>query len=203
MYEVDFSLDATNTTKALKAANVLEDSGVDAGIIQTAITVLNGNVFNCTGSPPVKPTGSRPSYSMGARGPTPNVNTFNVDSIGFTWNAQLVPSQEVGKRHYLPIECAQLFDCLAMLSARRPDLVIEFATIDAEVRRLLEQNDPGNSRNIDSAVNLYSAIDHYPKLICVAAGGDDSGFSATFDVLVRPRPVRMENYLGASKGAPG
>lgn len=192
MYEVSFIVgDGAKLNTALKAANV------DLGGINAA-TALNNRVFNCVGSPPARPSGNRPAYSNGARGPTPAITPFAVDSIGLTFPAQLLGkgAGDTARRYYLTDEVARLFMGLEVLAGRRPDLIMD-ATLGLEIRRLFEQNDPGNDRNDTDASKLYSAIDDYPRVAVVYAGGDDTGFSVTLDVLQRPIPVEVEHYLGS------
>lgn len=193
MYEVTF---APSGDLVATLGNI-SGLGVDDSTISTAVSMMQARVFNAVGSPPARPAGNRPAYSNGARGPTPAITPFAVDSIGLTFPAQLVVGDVTAASHYLPVEVARLFNALEILYGRRPDLALQ-ATLAVEVRRLFEQNDPGNPDNTASAEKLYSAIDLYPQTLVVYAGGDDTGFNVTLDVLRRPEPVEVENYLGGS-----
>lgn len=189
MYEVQFHADEAELTAAFTAARIELPFR-----ISDAIATLD-RVFNCVGSPPARPSGNRPAYSNGARGPTPAITPFAVDSIGLTFPAQLVKGAEsAATKHYLSAEAAQLFNALEQLYGRRPDLSM-MASMSLEVRRLFEQNDPGNAANQANASELYSAVDEYPNVIVVYAGGDDTSFNVTLDVLQRPHPVKVQNYL--------
>ena len=190
MYEVTF-VPSVDLVDVLGNVNGL---GVEEGTISTAIDMMGSRVFNAVGSPPARPAGNRPAYSNGARGPTPAITPFAVDSIGLTFPAQLVVGEVTAASHYLPVEVAQLFNALEVLYGRRPDLALQ-ATLAVEIRRLFEQNDPGNPDNTASAASMYSAIDLYTSTLVVYAGGDDTGFNVTLDVLRRPEPVTVENYL--------
>lgn len=190
MYEVEFTVpNGSDLERFLQAAHI------DTEGVSDAVGLMNGRVFNCIGEGPVKPNGNRPTYSNGARGPTPNVTPYSPDSIGLTFPAQLTEGgEQEGNRHYLPVEVARLFDKLAKLYGRRSDLAPQ-AVLQVDVRRLLEQNDPGNEENITDATALYSAIDIYPQVLVIHAAGDSQNYAVTLDVLQRPREVEVENYL--------
>lgn len=199
MYEVEFTANLSELTTAFTSARIGESDGIPD--ISDAISKLNGRVFNAVGSPPARPASNRPAYSNGARGPTPAITPFAVDSIGLTFPAQLVEGAATASSHYLPMEVARLFNALEILYGRRPDLALQ-ATLNLKVRRLFEQNDPSNTENAANALNLYSAVDEYPRVLVIYAGGDDTGFNVTVDVLTRPRPVSVENYLTGSATTP-
>lgn len=187
MYEVQFTLPNTSDLEKFFGAAHISTDG-----LEDAANLANGRVFQCVGEAPIKPNGNRPTYSNGARGPTPNVTPYSPDSIGITFPAQLV--EDDNNRHYLPVKVAKLFDRLALLYGRRADLAPQ-ALMQLEVRRLLEQNDPGNPNNITDATALYSAIDVYPQVLVIHSAGDSQNYAVTFDVLERPHEVEVEHYL--------
>lgn len=199
MYEVKYLIPSdVDLKKLFDAAHMTEEergTGTD-----DIVDLLSSRVFNAVGSPPARPQMNALSYSNGARGPTPNISAFQPASISVTFPAQLVSAGDgsgIGAnsgRYYLPDIVAQFFNAMETLNMRRPDLSLELG-LGLEIRRLFEQNDPGNDSNQADATALYSAVDFYPHVIVTWAGGDDGGFTVQQDVLKRPLPVSVENYV--------
>lgn len=196
MYEVEYTAEINNLNELLRKA------GVDATGLQAGLDLMaGGTVFNAVGSPPAPPSGNRVGYAAGARGPTPMPSAYTPESITVTFPPQLVSSSEVARRHYLPVSVARVLEAMATASARRPDLAFELA-IEMKIRTLLEQNDPRTAgEGAADATGLYSHIYTYPQVIVTYAGGDDSGYSVSHDVIVRPELVDVENYDGPGTGS--
>lgn len=194
MYEVQYSTGPNNIEDLLTRA------GVDTSTVQDGIAELRNGVFNAVGSPPAPPSGNRLSYAAGARGPTPMPSAYTPEALTVTFPPQLVDNDVTSRRHYLPESVARLFEALATASARRSDLAYQLA-IGLTIRTLLEQNDPRDAgAGTADASGLYSHIYEYPQVIVTYAGGDDTGYSVSHDVLTRPTLVRVRNYNGPGLG---
>lgn len=196
MYEVEYAAEINNLSELLRKA------GVDATGLESGLQLMaGGTVFNAIGSPPAPPSGNRVGYAAGARGPTPMPSAYTPESITVTFPPQLVSANQVARRHYLPLSVARVLEAIAIASARRPDLAFQLA-MPMKIRTLLEQNDPRDAGDgAASAEGLYSHIYTYPQVIVTYAGGDDSGYSVSHDIIARPQLVEVDNYEGPGTGA--
>lgn len=183
MYEVEFNIDASRMSDLFGKARI--DFQGDIGSI-------NGQVWNAVGSAPIKPLGFSPTYDQGARGPTPRVTPFSVERLTVAFPAFIVIGEGDGTRHYLNKNATDFFEACVQLAARRPDLMPQ-ATLGVTVRRMFEENEPSED-NATDASQLYSAVDEYERNVIVYAGGDESNYTVTFDVMKRPKATSVENY---------
>lgn len=185
MYEVEFDVNA-DMEKLFGMARI---EGIDGA----TIGAVTGAVWNCVGAAPMKPLGFNPSYDQGARGPTPRVAPFAVERLTCTFPAFIVKSGDAqASRHFLTEDVTTFLEACVKLAARRPDLIPQ-ATMGITVRRLFEENEP-HDKNATNASDLYSAVDTYESVVVVYAGGDQSNYTVTFDVLKRPDSTKIEHY---------
>lgn len=190
MYEVEFDI-STEVFGTLFAQARIDTTGID-------LNGINGQVFNCVGAAPLKPLGFNPSYDQGARGPTPRVSGFTPERLTVTFPAYIVVAgnDSVATRHYLNENVTKFFEACVKLAARRGDLIPQ-ALMGVTIRRLLEENEPSDE-NATHAHDLYSAVDTYDSVLIVYAGGDQSNYTVTFDVMKRPQNTRIDNYDGST-----
>lgn len=187
MYEVEFTIGD-------KIADLFNAARIDFDA--SAIGSINTRVYNAVGSSPLKPLGFNPSYDQGARGPTPRVTPFAVERLSVTFPAFIVGNDAAGTRHFLDENTTNFLEALVQLGARRADLIPQ-ALIGVTVRRLFEENEPSDDNKTDAS-SLYSAVDNYESVQVVYAGGDQSNYTVSFDVMKRPDRTRIDNYAGPS-----
>ena len=191
MYEVDFDIVAGTFTRLFNLAGVSEYGN---------IARVNGGIWNALGTAPRRPGSVQLGWGQTARGPVPGTPQFAVQAITLTFPAYIVDAgNAAGSRHFLTTDVTNFFEAYVDLVRRRADLAVQ-ATFGMQVRRLFQENDPADDRNQANAARLYSAVDHYPRCLCVDAGGDESGYTMSFDIYQHAKRTRVDNYGGGGSG---
>ncbi len=175
----------------------------DAGVTVKspgAASQLFGKTFSGQGKAPARPQGSRITYSQGARGPTPNVPEYAVESLAVLFNEIIVPTTSAAAEDYYLTEGAFYFlQAMGQAFSVRPDLASDKPMLMV-IRRLLQGVTP--EQGIETASRKFSNVETY-TVIPTYCGHGDNGVILTVDVISKQLSA-VENYKGGdSTAAPG